>query len=138
MVTRRQNSRRITICQIWIKSAKQLNGNYQTKQSQNYHLAVSVADLRGDTRDARLPWGGPNSFNFMQFLGKFGKIVCWWPPLWGSWGPLLGEILDPPLCLTDFSKSDEWQFGDCFVSSVQTQTHTQTEPEACTMHILNY
>ena len=24
----------------------------------------------------------------MQFLGKFGKIVCW--------RPLLGEILDPP------------------------------------------
>ena len=41
-------------------------------------------------------------------------------------------------CLTDFSKSDEWQFGDCFVSSVQTQIQTQTEPEACTMHILNY
>ena len=23
--------------------------------------------------------GGPNSFNFMQFWGKFGKIVCWCP-----------------------------------------------------------
>ena len=23
---------------------------------------------------------GPNSFNFMQFLGKFAKIVCWRPP----------------------------------------------------------
>ena len=23
--------------------------------------------------------GGPNSFNFMQFLRKFGKIVCWRP-----------------------------------------------------------
>ena len=31
----------------------------------------------------------PNSFNFMQFLGKIGKIVCWCP--------LLGEILDPIL-----------------------------------------
>ena len=31
----------------------------------------------------------------MQFLGKFGKIVCWRPP--GSWRPLLGEILDPAL-----------------------------------------
>ena len=44
----------------------------------------------------RAPPGGPNSFNFMQFLGNFGKIVCWRPPL-GSWRPLLGEILDPPL-----------------------------------------
>ena len=25
------------------------------------------------------PWG-PNSFNFMHFFGKFGKIVCWHPP----------------------------------------------------------
>ena len=25
------------------------------------------------------PSGGPNSFNFMQFLRKFGKIVCWGP-----------------------------------------------------------
>ena len=44
------------------------------------------------------PPGGPNSFNFMQFLEKFGKIVCWHPPP-GSWRPLLGEILDPPLLL---------------------------------------
>ena len=43
----------------------------------------------------RPPPGGQNSLNFMQFLGKFGKIVCWRPL--GSWRPLLGEILDPPL-----------------------------------------
>ena len=43
------------------------------------------------------PPGGPNSFNFIQFLGKFGKIVCWRPSPLGSWRPLLGEILDPPL-----------------------------------------
>ena len=31
------------------------------------------------------PPGGPNSFNFMQFLGKFGKIVCWrLPPRVGA------------------------------------------------------
>ena len=39
---------------------------------------------------------GPNSSNFVQFLGKFGKIVCW-RPLLESWPPFLGEILDPPL-----------------------------------------
>ena len=33
------------------------------------------------------PSGGPNSFNFMQFLGNFGKIVCWRPP---------GELAPPP------------------------------------------
>ena len=31
--------------------------------------------------------GGPNSLNFMQFLGKFGKIVYWRPP---------GELAPPP------------------------------------------
>ena len=35
----------------------------------------------------RAPPGGPNSFNFMQFLGNFGKIVCWRPP---------GELAPPP------------------------------------------
>ena len=58
-------------------------------------IMYTVADLHSKILDARPPWG-PNSFNFMQFLGKFGKIVCWRPPL-GSWRPLLGEILDPPL-----------------------------------------
>ena len=47
---------------------------------------MSVADLRG-ARGMRAPPGGPNSFNFMQFLGKFGKIVCWRPP---------GDLAPPP------------------------------------------
>ena len=53
----------------------------------------AVADLRRGAMDAPR---GPNSFNFMQFLEKFGKIVCWHPPP-GELVPLLGEILDPPL-----------------------------------------
>ena len=40
---------------------------------------------------------GPNSFNFMQFLGKFGKIICWRPPSPEGWCPHLGEILDPQM-----------------------------------------
>ena len=35
------------------------------------------------------PPRGPNSFNFMQFLEKVGKIVCWRPPP--------GELVPPPL-----------------------------------------
>ena len=35
----------------------------------------AVADLRWCQGHPR----GPNSFNFMQFLGKFDKIVCWHP-----------------------------------------------------------
>ena len=50
----------------------------------------AVADLRGE--GASDGHGGPDSFNFMQFLGKFGKIVCWRPL--DSWQPHLGEILD--------------------------------------------
>ena len=50
------------------------------------------------------PPPGPNSFNFMQFLGKFGKIKCWRPPP-ESWRPLHGEILDPPL---------QWEGYLCF------------------------
>ena len=53
---------------------------------------------KGDARDAPPP--GPNSFNFMQFWGKFGKIVCWRPL--GSWRPLLGEILGPPLVINRY------------------------------------
>ena len=49
---------------------------------------------KGGVRDA-CPPGGPNSFNFMHFLGKFAKIVCWGPL--GSWCPLLRETLDLPL-----------------------------------------
>ena len=38
---------------------------------------------------------GPDSFNFIQFLGKFGQIVYWRPS--GGLAAHLGEILDPPL-----------------------------------------
>ena len=36
-------------------------------------LNEAVADLRGTPPV-------PNSFNFMQFMGEFGNIVCWRPP----------------------------------------------------------
>ena len=45
----------------------------------------SVVNLRG-AQGMCTPWG-PNSFDFMQFLGKFGKIVCWRPP---------GDLAPPP------------------------------------------
>ena len=64
---------------------------------------------QGGARDASPP-GGPNSFNFMQFLGNFGKIVCW--------RPLLGEILDPPLILV----------GQSFASPGIPQTCTGCSP----------
>ena len=42
---------------------------------------------KGGARDARPP-GVPNSFNFMQFSGTFGRMVCWRPPP--------GELAPPP------------------------------------------
>ena len=53
---------------------------------------MPVADLGGREGCRQ----GPNSFNFMQFLGNLGKTVCWRPSSEG-WRPHLGEILDPPL-----------------------------------------
>ena len=57
-----------------------------------------MADL-GGAQGARAPPGHPNSFDFMQFSGNFGKIVCWRPPPPGELAPppFPGEILDPPL-----------------------------------------
>ena len=37
-------------------------------------------DLRGARWTRPPPTRSPNSFNFMQFWGKFGKIICWRPP----------------------------------------------------------
>ena len=51
---------------------------------------MTVADPRGAS-----PLRTKNFLNFMQFLGKSGKFVCWRPPR--SWRPLLREILYPPL-----------------------------------------
>ena len=47
------------------------------------------------------PEGRPPGSKFFQFHTVFGKIVCCPPP--GSWRPLLGEILDPPLICTTTS-----------------------------------
>ena len=66
-------------------------GNFQ-----NYISGGSNAGREGCPR-------GPNSFNCMQFLGKFGKIICW-RPLEG-WRPRLGEILDlPPYMIHECQK----------------------------------
>ena len=43
----------------------------------------TVVDLHSRILDAPLPSRDPNSFNFMQFLGKFGKIVCMLAPSGG-------------------------------------------------------
>ena len=57
------------------------------------HVADSIGGSRGGREGRTPPPGRPNSFDFMQFLGKFGVFT---PPLEGS-RPPLGKILDPPL-----------------------------------------
>ena len=52
-----------------------------------------IGGSRGGREGRTPPPGRPNSFDFMQFSGKFGVFT---PPLEGS-RPPLGKILDPPL-----------------------------------------
>ena len=57
-----------------------------------------IGGSRGGREGRTPPPGRPNSFDFMQFSGKFGVFT---PPLEGS-RPPLGKILDPPLDLREF------------------------------------
>ena len=43
-------------------------------------LRVYSGGSKGGRRGRAPSPGGPNSFNFMQFLGKIDKFVCWRPP----------------------------------------------------------
>ena len=54
------------------------------------------------------PSGRPNFFNFMQFFGEYGKIVCSHPPPPPECShPHLGEVLDPPLLNAMFTLDQE-------------------------------
>ena len=50
---------------------------------------ISVTDLHSKVLDLHPRPRGPNSFNFMQFLGKFSKIICW--ATWGVGAPTSGK-----------------------------------------------
>ena len=52
---------------------------------------------KGGVRDVHPP--GLNSFNFVQFVGEFGKIICWRPL--NGWRPQLGKTLDLPVFLAE-------------------------------------
>ena len=47
--------------------------------SKEKEVNVYSGGSKGRARGTHAPPGGPNSFSFMQFLGKYGKIVCWRP-----------------------------------------------------------
>ena len=56
---------------------------------------------KGGARDIRPLWG-PKFFQFHAVFGKIWQNRMLAPPP-GSWRPLLGEILDPPLVCPDFN-----------------------------------
>ena len=66
----------------------------------------AVADLMGAQGCAPPP--GQNSFNFMQFLGNFGKILCWRPPP--------GELAPP-------SSGKSWIRHLCAIARHSRQRH---------------
>ena len=52
----------------------------------------SIGRSKAGARDVH-PFPGPNSFNFMQLLGKFGKIACWHPlEVWCSLDPRSANV----------------------------------------------
>ena len=66
------------------------------------YFNLSVANL-GGAHPARGPPTAQNFLDFMQFFGKFDKIVCWHPP--EGRRLLLQGILDPPLSLIHLGKT---------------------------------
>ena len=51
-------------------------------------MATSISGGSKGGREGRTPPPlRPNSFNFMQFLGEFGKIACSRPPPLGGFTP---------------------------------------------------
>ena len=85
-----------------------------------------MADLSGVPHAPR----SPNSFNFMECWGKFGKILCLRPP--GGLAPYLWEILDPPLAMLCIwgQKSIIWSFGKILLKTNENE-RDWTEREAC-------
>ena len=71
---------------------------------------------------------GPNSFNFTQFLLKFGQIVCWRPG--EGWRPHLGEMLDPPLVESISYVYVHFQF-----TSIPCSFPGQAEPKGISLYL---
>ena len=74
----------------------------------------------------RAPPGGPNSFNFMQFLGNFGKIVCWRPP-WGVAPPPRGNPGSATECICNL-----------FLFSSRKRVKLSHCPPKCASHIYSH
>ena len=108
------------------------------------HRQVPLADL-GGAWGTHAPPGRPNSFDFMQFSGKFGVFT---PPLEGS-RPPLGKILDPPLStVSSTRKTGSCTWSACSVTarrvwspcrgSWRKETGTGTTPSSRSMTSSEY
>ena len=71
--------RRVTFIWLWTM----WRVYYRNKLKETDHINIHSGGYRGaqGATPPPPPPGRPNSFDFMQFSGKFGKIVCW-----RSWG----------------------------------------------------
>ena len=81
----------------WYLDDIAVNGRCAYLDNDDIRVTMPVADLGG--APGAPPSTAQNVLNFMQFFGKYGKIICWCPPLEG-WHPLQRGILDPPLHAT--------------------------------------
>ena len=75
----------VNIYILLFNGAKSSSGTIENQTETETYTETSGRSKGG--HEGRAPPGGPNSFNFMQFWGKYGKIVCWCPP---------GELAPPP------------------------------------------
>ena len=101
-------------------------------------IMLPMADLHSEILDAPPPLlGGPNSFNFMQLLGKFGKMLT--PSRVST--PHLGEILDPPLAATFVSNNGYYNSKFTTVSYLRFPLPVQklcTEQEITILFFFSY
>ena len=97
----------LCVCTLTLPRSALINGKVS-----NWRVSIIPKwRIQGGAPNVRPPTA-QNFLDFMQFLGKFDKIVCWRPP--GGRRPLLQGILDPPLN-ADLCLNSYWIFVRCFV-----------------------
>ena len=79
---------------IYSKSSLHPSSNITTSDSFSPNNILQWR-IQGGAPPACTPPTTQIFLNFVQFFGKFGKIICWCPL--EDWRPLLWGILDPPM-----------------------------------------
>ena len=93
-------------------------------------VGLTLADLRGDARDARPPWIQILSFS-CSFQDNYDQIISWRPHL-GDWRPLLWEILgsatDSTPQPTHFPLFNTGKYQEPLMFTLQTETSVRATP----------